>query len=209
MVFPKDGPPTSREVLFLAVLKTILHKKNSSGSYDDVYVRTRADNVLLTDNSTLLSTKLSSMDTTIAGKAASSHSHAAGDITSGTLPASRGGTGVTSINALKTALGISSGGSGKLTYATYTATGTYTLSVTAKAVALFAMYTNTYNYSPDVITLVLPGETNRGMSGSSRSQRVGATLSANGTSLTIDHLVEDSEEREAYPNQTVIALIFY
>lgn len=59
----------------MAVLKTILHKKNSSGSYDDVYVRTRADNVLLTDNSTLLSAKLSSMDTTIAGKAASNHNH--------------------------------------------------------------------------------------------------------------------------------------
>ena len=110
--------------------------KNSSGSYDDVYLRTRVDNILLTDNSTLLSTKLSNMDTAIASKAASSHthsdyatsshSHAAEDITSGTLPASRGGTGVTSISALKTALGIGSGGSGKLTYATYTATGTYT-----------------------------------------------------------------------------------
>lgn len=115
----------------MAVLKTILHKKNSSGSYDDVYLRTRADNVLLTDNSTLLSAKLSSMDTTIAGKAASNHSHTgyassshthtATDITSGTLPLTRGGTGVTSISALKTALGIGSGGG--LQYLTVSSNG--------------------------------------------------------------------------------------
>ena len=49
----------------MAVLKTILHKKNSSGSYDDVYLRTRVDNILMTDNSTLLSTKLTSVDTEI------------------------------------------------------------------------------------------------------------------------------------------------
>ena len=49
--------------------------KNSSGNYDDVYLRTRVDNILLTDNSTLLSTKLSTMDTAIASKAASSHTH--------------------------------------------------------------------------------------------------------------------------------------
>ena len=49
----------------MAVLKTILHKKNSSGSYDDVYVRTRVDNILMTDNSTLLSSKLTSLDTSI------------------------------------------------------------------------------------------------------------------------------------------------
>ena len=83
----------------MAVLKTILHKKNSSGSYDDVYVRTRADNVLMTDNSTLLSSKISAMDTTIAGKAASSHNHAASNITTGTLGVSRGGTGKSSWTA--------------------------------------------------------------------------------------------------------------
>ena len=83
----------------MAVLKTILHKKNSSGSYDDVYVRTRADNVLMTDNSTLLSAKISAMDTTIAGKAASGHNHAASNITTGTLGVSRGGTGKSSWTA--------------------------------------------------------------------------------------------------------------
>ena len=59
----------------MATVKQILHKKNSSGGYDTVYLRTRADNVLMTDNSTLLSSKISAMDTTIAGKAASNHSH--------------------------------------------------------------------------------------------------------------------------------------
>ena len=40
------------------------------------------------------------------------HKHSAGDITSGTLPVARGGTGVTSLDALKTALGVGGGTSG-------------------------------------------------------------------------------------------------
>ena len=40
-------------------------------------------------------------------KANSAHTHSTNDITSGTLPLTRGGTGVTSISALKSALGIS------------------------------------------------------------------------------------------------------
>ena len=52
----------------MAVLKQIMHKKNSDGSYDTIYLRTRVDNVLMTDNITLLSTKLSAMDTSISGK---------------------------------------------------------------------------------------------------------------------------------------------
>ena len=65
----------------MATVKQILHKKNSSGGYDTVYLRTRADNVLMTDNSTLLSAKISTMDTTIAGKAASNHTHQVSQIT--------------------------------------------------------------------------------------------------------------------------------
>ena len=42
----------------------------------------------------------------LSGKAASSHSHSASQITSGTLSVARGGTGVTSISALKSALGV-------------------------------------------------------------------------------------------------------
>lgn len=42
----------------------------------------------------------SSIQTQLDGKAASSHSHAAGDITSGTLAVARGGTGVTSSAAI-------------------------------------------------------------------------------------------------------------
>ena len=44
----------------------------------------------------------------LTNKANTSHTHSTDDITSGTLPLSRGGTGVTSISALKSALGISS-----------------------------------------------------------------------------------------------------
>ena len=50
--------------------------------------------------------------TDLNGKANSSHTHSTSQITSGTLPLARGGTGVTSISALKSALGISSSSSG-------------------------------------------------------------------------------------------------
>lgn len=43
--------------------------------------------------------------TALSGKAASSHNHAAGSITSGTLPVARGGTGATTAAAALTALG--------------------------------------------------------------------------------------------------------
>ena len=46
------------------------------------------------------------MTTKLNGKANSSHNHSASQITSGTLPVTRGGTGVTSLAALKSALGI-------------------------------------------------------------------------------------------------------
>lgn len=46
----------------------------------------------------------------LAGKANSSHNHSASNITSGTLPLTRGGTGVTTLNALKTVLGVPGGG---------------------------------------------------------------------------------------------------
>ncbi len=43
--------------------------------------------------------------TALNGKAATNHGHAAGDITSGTLPIERGGTGATTAEAARTALG--------------------------------------------------------------------------------------------------------
>ena len=51
----------------------------------------------------------SEVNNLLSGKAASSHNHNASNITSGTLPVARGGTGVTSIDALKSVLGIASG----------------------------------------------------------------------------------------------------
>ena len=66
----------------MAILKQRLHRKNSSGSYDIVYLEGIANNIKMSDSdSTLLSTKISSMDTAIAGKqpagsyAAASHTH--------------------------------------------------------------------------------------------------------------------------------------
>ena len=91
----------------MATLKRRLHKRNSAGSYDIVYLETNTDMVLLTDGSTTLTSKLSTMDSNISGKAASGHKHAAGDITSGTLsssrlptvPVSKGGTGKTTLTS--------------------------------------------------------------------------------------------------------------
>lgn len=63
----------------MATLKRRLYRKNSSGTYDTVYLETSAD------------------------------------LITGTLPVSHGGTGVTSLDALKTALGIGDNLSYKIT----------------------------------------------------------------------------------------------
>ena len=66
----------------MAVLKQRLHRKNSSGTYDIVYLEGIANNIKMSDSdTTLLSSKISSMDTAIAGKqpkgsyAAANHNH--------------------------------------------------------------------------------------------------------------------------------------
>ena len=75
----------------MATLKQRLHKKNSSGTYDTVYLETSASMVLMEDGTTA--------QAAITGKAASSHNHAASNITSGTLGVARGGTGKASWTA--------------------------------------------------------------------------------------------------------------
>ena len=52
--------------------------------------------------------KFSSVDTKLAGKADTGHKHSAADITSGTLPIARGGTGAASAAAARTALDVPS-----------------------------------------------------------------------------------------------------
>ena len=66
----------------MAILKQRLNRKNSSGTYDTIYLETVATVVKMSDtDSTLLSTKISNMDTAIAGKqpkgsyAAANHNH--------------------------------------------------------------------------------------------------------------------------------------
>ena len=66
----------------MAVLKQRLHRQNSSGTYDIVYLEGIANNIKMSDSdTTLLSSKISSMDTAIAGKqpagnyAAADHNH--------------------------------------------------------------------------------------------------------------------------------------
>ena len=96
----------------MAILKQRLKRKNSSGTDDTIYVETIATVIKMSDSdSTLLSAKISSMDTAIAGKqaagsyAAASHNHSASNITSGTLAVARGGTGQTTLD---TAIGTAS-----------------------------------------------------------------------------------------------------
>lgn len=66
----------------MAILKQRLNRKNSSGTYDTIYLETVATVVKMSESdSTKLSDKISSMDTVIAGKqpkgsyAASNHNH--------------------------------------------------------------------------------------------------------------------------------------
>lgn len=87
----------------MAILKQRLNRKNSSGTYDTIYLETIATVVKMSESdSTKLSDKISSMDTAIAGKAAASHNHSASNITSGTLAVARGGTGQTSVDTTPT-----------------------------------------------------------------------------------------------------------
>ena len=66
----------------MAILKQRLNRKNSSGTYDTIYLETVATVVKMSEtDSTKLSDKISSMDTAIAGKqpagnyAAADHNH--------------------------------------------------------------------------------------------------------------------------------------
>ena len=97
----------------MAVLKQRLNRKNSSGSYDTIYLETIATVIKMSDtDDTLLSAKITSMDTAIAGKqaagsyAAASHNHSAANITSGTLAVARGGTGQTSLGPALTTVAL-------------------------------------------------------------------------------------------------------
>ena len=93
--------------LIIGITKAFVNKKSISfegHSHDDRYFTE------------------SEMTTKLNGKANSNHNHSASNITSGTLPVTRGGTGVTSIDALKSSLGIG-GGSGSLVGMSYNLTG--------------------------------------------------------------------------------------
>ena len=80
--------------------------------------------------------------------ASNSHNHSTSEITSGTLPLTRGGTGVTTLAALKTALGISSSGSSPSVIITPTigasVSSSYTLDVTNHSCVLVYEYVSAY-----------------------------------------------------------------
>ena len=90
-----------KEVANLTTLKYRLNRKNSSGTHDTIHYETSA-NIVLRNDGTTVETVLTTHDQHVAnrsnphgvtysqvGAAASSHQHAAGDITSGTLAYAR------------------------------------------------------------------------------------------------------------------------
>lgn len=81
----------------MAVLKQRLCKRNADNTYNTIHLETSADIVKMPTGGTVVEA--------INGKASTSHSHAASDITSGVLPVACGGTGVSSLNELKASLG--------------------------------------------------------------------------------------------------------
>lgn len=99
----------------MATLKQRLHRKNASGTYDTVYFETSADmivgSVAIVNGGTGATTAANArtnLGITPAniGAAASSHTHAASNITSGTLSIARGGTGATTAANARSTLGI-------------------------------------------------------------------------------------------------------
>ena len=105
----------------MATLRRRLHRFNGT-SYDVVHFETEASLVKMSDGTTAeaaINAKAASSHThddryytesevniLLNGKAQSSHNHSASNITSGVLPAARGGTGYSNLNDLKSALGI-------------------------------------------------------------------------------------------------------
>ena len=116
----------------MATLKQRLHRKNASGTYDIIHLETSADCITgtlpISHGGTGATTAANAR--TNLGAAASSHNHSTSQITSGTLSVARGGTGrstltsgyflrgngtgavtMSSIDQVKSALGIGGGGS--------------------------------------------------------------------------------------------------
>lgn len=71
----------------MATLKQRLHRKNSSGSYDIIYLETSASMVLMANGTTVETAVNSKADSnhTHSGYASSSHSHSASSISGGTF----------------------------------------------------------------------------------------------------------------------------
>ncbi len=87
----------------------------SSGALTNLGITATASELNVLDGITATTTELNYVDgvtsaiqTQLDGKAASSHNHSASNITSGTLPIARGGTGATTASGILTNLGITS-----------------------------------------------------------------------------------------------------
>ena len=93
----------------MATIKQRVHKFNGS-DYDIIHYETEASVVLYTKNSqTNVEGALDTLFTDVAGKAASSHNHAASNITSGTLGVARGGTGANTFTSGAALIGAGTG----------------------------------------------------------------------------------------------------
>jgi hypothetical protein len=110
----------------------------------------------------------------------SSHNHSASEITSGTLPVARGGTGQTSIADIKSALGITDLVASGCLFESGTYTGTGGTGGTSQKNSL------TFNFVPKVVLIFTLGKTNdttgRGYYGILSNSQSGYSSKAGSTS---------------------------
>lgn len=125
--------------------------------------------------------------------APTSHTHSASQITSGTLPASRGGTGYTSLNSLKSALGISGDTGLNVKFLSVKGNGgdrTISLGVYPKLVIMcIGDNCNLGNSLGLICSICAPGYPLKFVDGTGKNLN---RISISGSSITVDSFFNDS-----------------
>ena len=137
----------------------------------------RSYNDLINDTWSIIKSKTDPLYQPKGSYATSSHNHSAANITSGTLPIARGGTGTTSANGIRSAIGINpvtTGGTG----AAYTASVSGITSLATGASFIMVPHVTSTSTSPTLNVNGLGAKNIRQrLSGSSSATTVGASAS--------------------------------